>query len=119
MGPSRAGKSTLPSVLGMLDCGWSGEYYFLDQPVHKLCVKQCNELHKYNIGFVFQSYHLIDTLTVYGNPEILLSYKNFPHKERVSVLCGVLDRSQIVAKKDLFPTNSPVASSNFSGWTSW
>ena len=70
MGPSGAGKSTLLSILGMLDGAWSGEYYFLDQPVHKLSVKQRNELHKYNIGFVFQSYHLIDSLTVYENLEI-------------------------------------------------
>ena len=103
MGPSGAGNSTLLSILGMLDGAWSGEYYFLDQPVRKLNVKQRNELHKYNIGFVFQSYHLIDTLTVYENLEIPLSYKNIPHKERSSLVCDALDRFNIVAKKDLFP----------------
>lgn len=103
MGPSGAGKSTLLSIIGMLDGAWSGEYHFLDQPVHKLSVKQRNELHKHNIGFVFQSYHLIDTLTVYENLEIPLSYKNIPHKERVSLVCDALDRFNIVAKKDLFP----------------
>jgi ABC-type lipoprotein export system ATPase subunit len=103
MGPSGAGKSTLLSIIGMLDGAWSGEYYFLDQPVHKLNVKQRNDLHKHNMGFVFQSYHLIDSLTVYENLEIPLSYKNIPHKERVSLVCDALDRFNIVAKKDLFP----------------
>jgi ABC-type lipoprotein export system ATPase subunit len=103
MGPSGAGKSTLLSIIGMLDGAWAGEYYFLDQPVHKLNVKKRNELHKANIGFVFQSYHLIDNLTVFENLEIPLSYKNVPHKERVSLVCDALDRFNIVGKKDLFP----------------
>jgi putative ABC transport system ATP-binding protein len=103
MGPSGAGKSTLLSILGMLDGAWSGEYFFLDQPVHKLNTKQRNELHKYNIGLVFQSYHLIDNLTVYENLEIPLSYKNIPQKERASLVCDALDRFNIVGKKDLFP----------------
>jgi len=103
MGPSGAGKSTLLSILGMLDSAWSGEYFFLDQPVHKLSVKQRNDLHKYNIGFVFQSYHLIDDLTVYENLELPLSYKNIPQKERASLVCDALDRFNIVGKKDLFP----------------
>jgi putative ABC transport system ATP-binding protein len=103
MGPSGAGKSTLLSIIGMLDGAWTGEYYFLDQPVHKLNTKQRNELHKYNIGFVFQSYHLIDNLTVYENLEIPLSYKNIPQKERASLVCDTLDRFNIVAKRDLFP----------------
>ena len=103
MGPSGAGKSTLLSIIGMLDSAWNGEYYFLDQPVHKLNVKKRNELHKANSGFVFQSYHLIDNLTVFENLEIPLSYKNVPHKERVSLVCDILDRFNIVGKKDLFP----------------
>jgi putative ABC transport system ATP-binding protein len=103
MGPSGAGKSTLLGILGMLDGAWSGEYYFHDQPVHRLSVKQRNELHKYNIGFVFQSYHLIDTLTVYENLDIPLSYKNIPSKERAGLVCDALDRFNIVGKKDLFP----------------
>jgi putative ABC transport system ATP-binding protein len=103
MGPSGAGKSTLLSIIGMLDSAWTGEYVFLDQPVHKLGVKQRNELHKYNIGFVFQSYHLIDDLTVYENLEVPLTYKNIPKKERASLVADVLDRFNIVAKKDLFP----------------
>jgi putative ABC transport system ATP-binding protein len=103
MGPSGAGKSTLLSIIGMLDASWSGEYYFLDQAVHKLNNKQRNELHKYNIGFVFQSYHLIDDLTVYENLEIPLSYKNIPQKERASLVCDALDRFNIVGKRDLYP----------------
>ena len=103
MGPSGAGKSTLLSIVGMLDGQWTGEYYFNGEPVHKLNVKKRNELHKANIGFVFQSYHLIDNLTVFENLEVPLSYKNVPHKERVSLVCDILDRFNIVGKKDLFP----------------
>jgi len=104
MGPSGAGKSTLLSIVGMLDGAWQGEFFFLEQPVHKLNVKQRNELHKQNIGFVFQSYHLIDNLTVFENLELPLSYKNVPSKERASLVCDTLDRFQIVGKKDLFPS---------------
>lgn len=103
MGPSGAGKSSLLAILGMLDGAWTGEYLFAGQAVHKLSVKQRNELHKNNIGFVFQSYHLIDSLTVFENLEIPLSYKNIPHKERTSMVCDILDRFNIVGKKDLFP----------------
>src|SRR5260370_30718405 len=103
MGPSGGGKSTLLSIIGMLDGAWSGEYYFLEQPVHKLNIKKRNELHKANIGFVFQSYHLIDNLTVFENLEIPLSYKNVQHRERDSLVCDALDRFNIVGKKDLFP----------------
>jgi putative ABC transport system ATP-binding protein len=103
MGPSGAGKSTLLSIIGMLDGAWTGEYYFLEQSVHKMNTKQRNELHKYNIGFVFQSYHLIDDLTVYENLEIPLSYKNIPQKERAGLVCDALDRFNIVGKKDLYP----------------
>jgi len=104
MGPSGAGKSTLLSIIGMLDGAWSGEFYFLEQPVHKLSVKQRNELHKANIGFVFQSYHLIDNLTVYENLEVPLSYRNVGRRERQAIVADALDRFQIVAKKDLYPS---------------
>ena len=104
MGPSGAGKSTLLSIIGMLDGSWSGEYYFLDQPVHKLNGKQRNELHKYNIGFVFQSYHLIDNLTVYENLDIPLSYRNIKSSERAAIVCDALDRFHIVGKRDLYPS---------------
>jgi ABC-type lipoprotein export system ATPase subunit len=104
MGPSGAGKSTLLHILGMHDSAWSGEYYFLDQPVHKLGKKDRAELHKKYTGFVFQSYHLIDHLTVYENLDLPLSYRNLAKKERESIVCDTLDRFQIVGKKDLYPT---------------
>jgi ABC-type lipoprotein export system ATPase subunit len=104
MGPSGAGKSTLLHILGMHDSAWEGEYYFLDQAVHALKPKHRSELHKRHIGFVFQSYHLLDNLTVYENLEIPLSYRNVPRKERESMVADVLDRFQIVGKKDLYPS---------------
>jgi ABC-type lipoprotein export system ATPase subunit len=103
MGPSGAGKSTLLHILGMHDSAWSGEYYFMDQPVHRLNPKQRAELHKKHIGFVFQSYHLLDNLTVYENLEIPLSYRNVSRKDRQSMVADILDRFQIVGKKDLYP----------------
>ncbi len=104
MGPSGAGKSTLLHILGMHDSAWSGEYYFMDQPVHSLSQKQRAELHKKHIGFVFQSYHLLDNLTVYENLESPLSYRNVSRKDRQSMVADVLDRFQIVGKKDLYPS---------------
>ena len=104
MGPSGAGKSTLLHVLGMHDSAWTGEYYLLDQPVHALDKKRRAELQKKNIGFVFQSYHLLDDLTVYENLEIPLSYRDVKKSERQSIVADVLDRFQIVGKKDLYPT---------------
>lgn len=103
MGPSGSGKSTLLHILGMLDDPSQGEYYFLDQPVHQLSEKQRAELHKNCIGFVFQSYHLIDELTVYENLETPLLYQKIKAAERKSMVADMLDRFQIVAKKDLFP----------------
>ncbi len=103
MGPSGAGKSTLLSILGMLDASWGGEYYFLDQPVHSMKPKERARLNRENIGFVFQSYHLLDNLTVYENLEVPLSYQNVKRSERDSMVCDSLDRFQIVGKKDLYP----------------
>ena len=103
MGPSGAGKSTLLGILGMLDDAWTGEYRFLDQPVERLKRKERARLNKENIGFVFQSYHLLDNLTVYENLEMPLSYKNIKGSERASMVCDVLDRFRIVGKRDLFP----------------
>lgn len=103
MGPSGAGKSTLLYILGMLDNPSSGEYCFFDKKVHKLHEKQLTELHKNYIGFVFQSYHLIDDLTVYENLETPLLYKKVKGSERKGKVCEMLDRFHIVAKKDLFP----------------
>ncbi len=103
MGPSGAGKSTLLYILGMLDTPSAGEYYFLEQKVHLLNERQLSELHKNFIGFVFQSYHLIDDLTVYENLETPLLYKKVKSSERKGKVCEMLDRFNIVAKKDLFP----------------
>ena len=103
MGPSGAGKSTLLYILGMLDAPSSCEYYFFDKKVHRLSEKQLTELHKNYIGFVFQSYHLIDDLTVYENLETPLLYKKVKGSERKGKVCDMLDRFHIVAKKDLFP----------------
>jgi putative ABC transport system ATP-binding protein len=104
MGPSGAGKSTLLHILGMYDSAWTGEYSFQDFPVHRLKPKQRAELQKRNVGFVFQSYHLLDNLTVYENLELPLAYRNLARKERESLVCDSLDRFQIVGKKDLYPT---------------
>jgi ABC-type lipoprotein export system ATPase subunit len=103
MGPSGAGKSTLLYILGMLDAPSSGEYCFFDKKVHKLHEKQLTELHKNYIGFVFQSYHLIDDLTVYENLETPLLYKKVKGSERKGKVCEMLDRFHVVAKRDLFP----------------
>lgn len=103
MGPSGAGKSTLLHLLGMHDMSWAGEYYLLGHPVHKLAKKDRQELYKRHFGFVFQSYHLLDSLTVYENLDIPLSYRNVKKSERDSIVCDALDKFQIVGKKDLYP----------------
>ncbi len=103
MGPSGAGKSTLLHVLGMHDTAWTGEYYFADHPIHKLEKKVRSEVYKKYFGFVFQSYHLLDSLTVYENLDIPLSYRNIKKSERDGIVCDALDRFQMVGKKDLFP----------------
>ena len=103
MGPSGSGKSTLLHVLGLHDSAWDGEYWFGGEPVHKLDKKRRFDLQKKNIGFIFQSYQLLDDLTVYENLEIPLSYRDVPKKQRESIVCDALDRFNIVAKKDLYP----------------
>jgi putative ABC transport system ATP-binding protein len=103
MGPSGAGKSTLLNIIGMLDEPSAGEYLFMDQPVNKLKERKRSELHKHHIGFVFQAYHLIDELTVYENIETPLLYRGIKSSERKAMVAEMLDRFQIVAKKDLFP----------------
>ncbi len=104
MGPSGSGKTTLLNVIGMLDDFNEGEYHFLDQEVHTLKEKYRAKLYKDYIGFVFQSYHLIDELTVYENIETPLLYKNYKSAERKSLVADMLDRFNIVGKKDLFPS---------------
>src|SRR6202050_3777781 len=103
MGPSGAGKSTLLHLLGMHDSAWTGEYYLIEHAIHKLNKKDRMELYKKYFGFVFQSYHLLDSLTVYENLDIPLSYRNVKKAERDGIVCDVLDRFQMVGKKDLFP----------------
>jgi len=104
MGPSGSGKTTLLNVIGMLDEFNEGEYHFLHESVHKLKEKQRSALYKQYIGFVFQAYHLIDELTVYENIETPLIYQNIKTSERKAMVADILDRFQIVGKKDLFPT---------------
>ncbi len=104
MGPSGSGKSTLLNVIGMLDTFDEGTYNFLDESVHTLKEKHRANLYKQYIGFVFQAYHLIDELTVYENLEMPLLYKKLSGSERKAMVADMLDRFNIVGKKDLFPT---------------
>jgi putative ABC transport system ATP-binding protein len=104
MGPSGAGKSTLLHIIGMHDQSWGGEYYFDDVAVHSLNPRKRADLRNRNIGFVFQSYHLLDDQTVSENLELPLSYRDVSKKDRQSIVCDTLDRFQIVGKKDLYPS---------------
>lgn len=104
MGPSGSGKSTLLNIIGMLDTFDEGAYHFLHESVHKLKEKQRAALYKQYIGFVFQAYHLIDELTVYENIETPLIYQDIKTSERKAMVADILDRFNIVGKKDLFPT---------------
>ena len=104
IGPSGAGKSTLLDILGMLDAGWAGEYELLGEKVQELPQKKRAELAKRNVGFVFQQYHLLDTLTVAENLEVPLSYRDMKSSERQSLVADTLDRFGIVGKKDLYPS---------------
>jgi putative ABC transport system ATP-binding protein len=104
MGPSGAGKSSLLNVLALLDDAWEGEYWFRDEAVHDMKRKQRGELAKRNVGMVFQSYHLLDDLTVQENIDLPLSYKDIPRRERQGLVADTLDRFQIVGKKDLYPS---------------
>lgn len=103
MGPSGAGKSTLLNIIGMLDEPNSGEYFYYDEPVHQFNERKRTDLHKHYLGFVFQAYHLIDELTVYENIETPLLYRNIKSAERKAMVADILDRFNMVAKKDLFP----------------
>jgi ABC-type lipoprotein export system ATPase subunit len=103
MGPSGAGKSTLLNIIGMLDEPSEGEYHFLDQPAHQLSEKKKVEFHRNFVGFIFQAFHLIDEMTVYENIETPLIYKGVKSGIRKGMVAEMLDRFNIVAKKDLFP----------------
>ncbi len=104
MGPSGAGKSSLLNILALLDDSWEGEYWFREQAVHDMKRKQRGDLAKRNVGMVFQSYHLLDDLTVQENIDLPLSYKDIPRRERQGLVADALDRFQIVGKKDLYPS---------------
>jgi putative ABC transport system ATP-binding protein len=104
MGPSGSGKSTLLSILGMLDGAWSGEYYFLGQPVHKCSNKQRSELNKRYIGFVFQQFHLLDGLTIFENLDVPLSYRGLKSAERQAAIAEILDQFQLSGKKSRYPS---------------
>ncbi len=104
MGPSGAGKSSLLNVLALLDDEWTGEYRLDGEAVHTLGRKARAELARRSIGMVFQSYHLLDDLSVAENIELPLSYKNIARSERQAMVADTLDRFQIVGKKDLFPS---------------
>ena len=104
MGPSGAGKSLLLSILGMYDSAWQGEYYFLDQAIHRLNPKQRGELNKRYVGFVFQQFHLLDDLTVAENLEIPLSYRDIRKSERAALVADMLDRIGMVARKNVYPS---------------
>lgn len=104
MGPSGAGKSSLLNVLALLDDQWQGEYWLKDQPLHAFHRKQRAEVARREIGMVFQSYHLLDDLTVAENIDLPLSYKNLPRADRQALVADALDRFNIVGKKDLYPS---------------
>ena len=104
MGPSGAGKSSLLNVLALLDDAWEGEYWFREEGVHQMKRKQRADLAKRNVGMVFQSYHLLDDLTVQENIDLPLSYKDIPRRERQGLVADTLDKFQIVGKKDLYPS---------------
>src|ERR1700727_3381982 len=104
MGPSGAGKSSLLNVLAMLDDQWKGEFYFADEAVHAMSRKQRADLARRRVGMVFQSYHLLDDLTVAENIDLPLSYKDIPRTERQALVADTLDKFNIVGKKDLFPS---------------
>jgi putative ABC transport system ATP-binding protein len=103
MGPSGSGKSTLLHLLGNLDEADEGHYFFQEEDVYTLKKKQRDALFQSQIGFVFQSYHLIDELTVYENIETPLIYKKYSGSERKAIVGELLDKFGIVGKKDLFP----------------
>jgi putative ABC transport system ATP-binding protein len=104
MGPSGAGKSTLLHIIGMHDSAWRGEFHFMDHPIHQMNPKDRATLQKRYIGFVFQSYHLLDNLTVYENIELPLSYRDVKKSDRQGMVADILDKFNMVGKKDLYPT---------------
>ena len=105
MGPSGCGKSTLLSILGMLDGDWRGEYHFVDEAVHKLKPKKRINLNRDYIGFVFQRYHLLDSLTVFENLEVPLTYRKIKPRDRARIVEESLERFDITSKRKMYPGN--------------
>jgi len=103
MGPSGCGKSTLLAIIGMLDGDWSGEYYFVEQPVHTLKPKKRIALNREYIGFVFQQYHLLDSLSVAENLEVPLSYRKIKGRDRTQMVDQALERFGIADKRRMYP----------------
>ncbi|HPF04276.1 MAG TPA: ATP-binding cassette domain-containing protein, partial [Bacteroidales bacterium] len=103
MGPSGSGKSTLLNIIGLLDSPSAGEYRLLDKSVLNLKEKVKVDYHRNFMGFIFQAYHLIEEMTVYENIETPLIYKGVKSKDRQAMVADLLDRFNMVAKKDLFP----------------
>ncbi|MCB0305740.1 MAG: ABC transporter ATP-binding protein [Calditrichaeota bacterium] len=103
MGPSGCGKSTLLNILGLLDNPSNGEYYFLDKEVSKFSERERSNMRKENIGFIFQSFNLIDELTVYENVELPLLYLGVPTADRKKKVNNVLERMGIMHRTSHFP----------------
>ena len=103
MGPSGSGKSTLLNIIGLLDEPSAGTYELYDQSVLDLKEKAKVDYHRNFMGFIFQAYHLIEEMTVYENIETPLIYKGVKSRDRQSMVADLLDRFNMVAKKDLFP----------------
>jgi putative ABC transport system ATP-binding protein len=112
MGPSGCGKSTLLNVLGMIDKASSGKYYFFEEEISNYSERQRASLRKSNIGFIFQSFNLIDELTVYENVELPLLYLGYSSSERKERVTEALERVAIIARKGHFLSNCPVVSSS-------
>jgi putative ABC transport system ATP-binding protein len=103
MGPSGSGKSTLLNIIGLLDTPSAGEYFLNDQPMSDLKEKAVVDFHRNYMGFIFQAYHLIEDMTVYENIETPLIYKGVKTRDRRAMVADLLDRFNMVAKRDLFP----------------
>ncbi|NND08500.1 MAG: ABC transporter ATP-binding protein [Saprospiraceae bacterium] len=103
MGPSGCGKSTLLNVLGMIDSPTKGYYFFLDQEVGNLPERKRSNMRKHNLGFVFQSFNLIDELTVFENVELPMLYTNTPSSERKTRVEELLEDMKMMHRRNHFP----------------
>lgn len=103
MGPSGCGKSTLLNILGLLDNPSGGEYYFMEEEVSRYPEKKRAGLRKHNIGFIFQSFNLIDELTVFENVELPLLYQKVSPSDRKKQVDSVLERLELIPRRNHFP----------------